>query len=76
MLAYHLMDNVLTSIFFRPILGWKGFEIFESINGCLLFHWNPSLDGMPISSPLLFFIQLIAGRPHEFVLQLKRGPGL
>jgi hypothetical protein len=51
MLAYHLMDSVLTSIyFFRPILGWKGFEIFESINGCLLFHWNPSLDGMPVSS--------------------------
>jgi hypothetical protein len=43
---------VLTyNLCFRPLLGRKGSAIFESINGCLLLHWNPSIDGMPVCSP-------------------------
>ena len=41
-------------LYYRPLLGRKGSEIFESINGCMLLHWNPSIDGMPVSSP--FFL--------------------
>jgi len=71
--AYHLLDNVLTSnLYFHPLLGRKGSAIFESINGCMLLHWNPSIDGMPVCSPFSCRESLMGDHMNLYATSIKK----